>query len=266
MVRNEHGRHHDFHDVERLIPMFGVPFQKIPVGKDSHNIVDGILVHRQAGMAFAVQHLDKFVQGRFHVDSAHVHTGSHDFTDRSLHEVEDVENHLLFFFFEAFGIGLLAVGKVRLHGIAPLFGEEAKLGIVAQALQNRHKKNVTDFGRNRKRNANELEERNQHHRQGIGLEGAEKVRAKDGYGVNADAGHNKVSQESEHLEFVHPIPRNHLEQVNAQNTTPHIAEDAADGDGLVEAVVLHDGGHFLFATFPILGLSLGVNAAERGFD
>ena len=133
-------------------------------------------------------------------------------------------------------------------------------------IQSRHfPKNMTYFGRNCKWNPDNLIKRNQDHRKGIGLQIAQQICAENGNCVDADAGYHKVSHKSKYLEIMDPVPRDHLEQVNAQNATAHIAEDAADGDSLVEAVVLYDSSHLLFATFPILGLPLCVDAAEGGF-
>ena len=121
-------------------------------------------------MTFVIQYLDKIIKRGLHVDGAHVHTGRHNLADRGLHEVEDVQNHLLFFFFQSFGVCFLTVGKVGLYSVTALFGQETELGIVTQPLQEGYKQNMTDFGRNHKRDSDNFIKRNQYHRQGIGFQ------------------------------------------------------------------------------------------------
>ena len=192
MVGHEYRRHHDLHDVERFATMLGIPFQKVAVRKDTHDVVHGILVHGQARMAFAVQHLHQIFQRRIHIDSAHVHSRGHDFAHRRLHEIEDIQDHLLFFFFEAFFFAVFRIGKVRLHGVTHFFGKEAQLGIVAKEAQHADKDYVTNLRHRDKGQARHAEQRNEDYRQSIRLEICNQIREKYAHDIDDNAGDHDV--------------------------------------------------------------------------
>ena len=219
-------------------------------------------------MAFGVQHLHQFLERSSSFDSAHVHTRGHDFAYRGFHEVEDVQNHLALFLLQTFTIGISLVREVslRLHGVAAFFGQEAEFGIIAQALQDLDEQHMANLSRQRKRESNELEKRNQHNGKGIRLQVPEQVRQEHRNRVDCNAGNHQVSGKSEEPVFLHPVPRNHLEQIKTENARTHVTEDSANRDGLVKARQFHQRGDQLFAAFTVTGIALGIYSAKGGLD
>ena len=263
VVGHEHRRHHDFHDVERLGPVFGVPFQEVAVRKDAHDVVHRVLVNGQARMAFAVQDLHQVGKRGIHVDSAHVHTRGHDFAHRGFHEVEDIEDHLLLFFFEALVLTVLHVGKVGLHSIAHLFGQETELRIVAQKFKQLHENHMAELGRGHERQADHPEQRHKNYRQSIRLEARQQVRDENRQHVQYATYHNQVKDDTHIQVLGHKCEQVLRIQEKTEHAGAHVAEDAPYGDAFIEPVPFHEARNLLFALVALLRVTLRENQAER---
>ena len=214
-------------------------------------------------MAFVVQHLHQFLDGSIHIHGAHVHAGRHDFAYGSLHEVEDVQNHLLFFFFEAFLLAVARIRKVRLHGVTHFFGQEAQLGIVTEQFEQLDKQHVANLSHGDERKPDYAEQRDEDYRQSIRLEIRNQVRDEHAHDIDDNACDNRIHGKRYVGVLLHVGTRRILEQEEPEQSGTHVSEDAADGHALVETAPLDDIGNLLFAVVSILGIALRVNQAER---
>ena len=167
-------------------------------------------------MALVIEHLHKFFELGIYIDSAHVHTGSHDFAHGGLDKIEDVQNHLAFFFLKPFALARLQIGQVGLDCVTALFGQKTQLGIVAEQLEQLHEKPVAEHRRRGKRNPDNPEQRNQHDSNRIGLEAPEQVSAEHREHVDAGTSDNQVGRTAQRPIILDPRIRQRLEQVVAQ--------------------------------------------------
>ena len=243
--------------------MFCVPFQEVAVRKDTHDVVHRVLVHGQAGMTLAVQHLHQVFERCIHVDSAHVHARGHDFAYRSLHEVEDIEDHLLFLFLEAFIFTIGHVGEVSLDGVAHFFGQETQLGIVPEEVEQLHEHHVTELCRGHERETHQPKQRHENNRQRIGLEACNQVRDKHGQHVQHGTGNNQVCRHRDVGVRFYQGDVGIAQHKEAKHASTHVAEDAPDGHALVKAVPFNDVRNFLFALVAFLGVTFSKYKAER---
>ena len=214
-------------------------------------------------MAFAIQDLHQVLERCIHVDGAHIHSRGHDFAHRGFHEVENIEDHLLFLLFETFLLAVCHIGKVRLHGVAHFFGQETQLGIVPEQVEQLDENHMAELCRRHERKPHQPEQRNKNYRQRIWLEACHQVWDKHGKHVQHGPRNDEVCCHRYVGVHLHQLDIGIPEHEKPENAGAYVAENAPDGHALVKAVPLHEGRNLFFAFVPLLGVSLCKYKAER---